>query len=162
GGQSSYGLTVVLHSSGQTVGSPAFSAAIARATRILRQDRRVASILPPSRGRSISRDGHTAVIRAGAAADPSAMVQAAESLEASLAHAGGRGVSVSLTGAPAIWSDFNTANRSAMMRSELYSWPVTLAILAIAFGALVAAGLPLMLTIVGLVAAAGSLYLASR
>ena len=61
-----------------------------------------------------------------------------------------------------MWSDFNTANRNAMMKSELYSWPVTLSILALAFGALVAAGLPLMLTIVGLVAAAGSLYIASQ
>ena len=45
------------------------------------------------------------------------------------------------------------------MKSELLSWPVTLIILVLAFGSLVAAGLPLMLTIVGLVAAAGSLYL---
>ena len=49
-----------------------------------------------------------------------------------------------------MWSDFNAANRSAMMKSELFSWPVTLAILLIAFGSLVAASLPLMLTIVGL------------
>ena len=61
-----------------------------------------------------------------------------------------------------MWSDFNAANRSAMMKSELFSWPVTLAILALAFGALVAAALPLLLTIVGLVASAGSLYIASR
>ena len=33
-----------------------------------------------------------------------------------------------------------------MMRSEMLSWPVTLAILVVAFGSLVAAGLPLMLT----------------
>ena len=58
-----------------------------------------------------------------------------------------------------MWSDFNAANRSAMMKSELFSWPVTLAILALAFGSLVAASLPLMLTIVGLVASAGVLYL---
>ena len=44
-----------------------------------------------------------------------------------------------------------------MMKSELFSWPVTLAILVLAFGSLVAAGLPLLLTMVGLVAAAGSL-----
>ena len=49
-----------------------------------------------------------------------------------------------------------------MMRSELISWPVTLAILVLAFGSLVAAGLPLMLTIVGLVAAAGSLWIGTR
>ena len=47
--------------------------------------------------------------------------------------AGGDGISISLTGASAMWSDFNTANRDAMMKSELYSWPVTLAILALDF-----------------------------
>ena len=46
-----------------------------------------------------------------------------------------------------------------MMKSELYSWPVTLAILLLAFGSLVAAGLPLMLTILGLLASAGLLAL---
>ena len=66
---------------------------------------------------------------------------------------------VHLTGASGMWSDFNTANRNAMMKSEVISWPVTLAILLLAFGSLVAAGLPLMLTMIGLAAAAGSLYL---
>ncbi|HSD03122.1 MAG TPA: MMPL family transporter, partial [Gaiellales bacterium] len=56
----------------------------------------------------------------------------------------------------------NEANRTAMMRSELLSWPVTLAILVLAFGSLVAAGLPLMLTITGLVASAGVLFLGSQ
>jgi RND superfamily putative drug exporter len=49
-----------------------------------------------------------------------------------------------------------------MLKSELVSWPVTLAIMVVAFGSLVAAGLPLMLTIVGLVAAAGSLFLGTQ
>ena len=46
-----------------------------------------------------------------------------------------------------------------MLKSEMLSWPVTLAILVLAFGALVAAGLPLILTLAGLVASAGSLVL---
>ena len=46
-----------------------------------------------------------------------------------------------------------------MMKSELLSWPVTLAIIVLAFGSLVAAGLPLLLTILGLVASAGLLAL---
>ncbi len=49
-----------------------------------------------------------------------------------------------------------------MLKSEVISWPVTLTILLLAFGSLVAAGLPLMLTILGLVAAAGSLYLGAQ
>ena len=66
---------------------------------------------------------------------------------------------MNLTGAAGMWSDFNAANRSAMLKSEVISWPVTLGIMLLAFGSLVAAGLPLMLTMVGLLAAAGSLYL---
>ena len=46
--------------------------------------------------------------------------------------------------------------------SELISWPVTLVILVLAFGSLVAAGLPLMLTILGLVSSAGVLYLGTK
>jgi RND superfamily putative drug exporter len=61
-----------------------------------------------------------------------------------------------------MWSDFNEANRSAMLKSEVISWPVTMIILVLAFGSLVAAGLPLMLTILGLVASAGSLYIGTQ
>src|SRR5688572_15908304 len=90
------------------------------------------------------------------------MVRAADDLKGELREAGGADVEVALTGASGLWSDFNEANRAAMLKSELISWPVTLAILVLAFGSLVAAGLPLMLTILGLVAAAGSLFLVSQ
>ena len=90
------------------------------------------------------------------------MVRVADGLKGPLAALGGRDVQVSLTGAPGMWSDFNEANKSAMLKSEVISWPVTLGILVLAFGSLVAAGLPLMLTILGLVAAAGSLYLGTQ
>jgi RND superfamily putative drug exporter len=90
------------------------------------------------------------------------MVGAADELKGKIRAAGGDRVRADLTGASGMWSDFNAANKTAMMKSELYSWPVTLAILLVAFGSLVAAGLPLMLTIVGLVASAGLLYLGSQ
>ncbi len=90
------------------------------------------------------------------------MVRAADDLKEELHQLQGDGVQVSLTGASGMWSDFNTANRDAMMKSELISWPVTLIILVLAFGSLVAAGLPLMLTILGLMASAGSLYLGTQ
>jgi RND superfamily putative drug exporter len=50
-------------------------------------------------------------------------------------------VEASLTGTAAIWAGFNEANREAMLKSALISWPVTLAILVLAFGSRVAAGL---------------------
>ena len=128
----------------------------------MRADGAVSTVLAPTAGVSISRDGHTAIVQAGAARDSNAMVQAADRLKGKLAALTSAGVRVNLTGAAALWSDFNAANRSAMLKSEVISWPVTLLILLLAFGSLVAAGLPLMLTMVGLMAAAGSLYLATK
>src|SRR5262249_5724761 len=125
----------------------------------LRASAAVRTVVAPQEGVSISRDGHTAIVQAGAARDSNAMVRAADRLKSKLAKLSASGVQVHLTGAAGMWSDFNAANRSAMLKSEVISWPVTLGILLVAFGSLVAAGLPLMLTMIGLIAAAGSLYL---
>ena len=161
-GLSSSALQVVIHSPDQTVNDAGFRSVVVHAQTILEGDERVTRIVPPKPGISISRDGHTAVIQAGAGANSNDMVRAADDLKDELTALGGQGVDVNLTGASGMWSDFNAANKTAMMKSELVSWPVTLAILVLAFGSLVAAGLPLLLTILGLVAAAGSLYLGTQ
>jgi putative drug exporter of the RND superfamily len=161
-GRSSSALLVVVHSSSLAASDPGFAAAVRRVERILRADPAIVSVAPPRAGASLSRDGHTAVVTAGAGRNPTQMVAAADRLKGPLRDAGTASVSVNATGASAMWSDFNTANRTAMMRSELFSWPVTLAILVLAFGSLVAAGLPLMLTVTGLVASAGVLFLGAQ
>ncbi len=158
-GAGGYSLQVVVHSRDLVATAPEFRQTVARSERVLRRDPAVGRLSPPQPGLSISPDGHTAVIRAGAAADPNAMVDAADRLKPKLAEAARSEVAVNLTGASGMWSDFNQANRDAMLQSEFVSWPVTMAILVLAFGSLVAAGLPLMLTIVGLIASAGLLYL---
>jgi RND superfamily putative drug exporter len=103
-----------------------------------------------------------AIITAGAAADSNKMVLAADALQPKLAALSSSSVSVTLTGDSALWANFNTANRSAMLRSEMLSWPVTIIILVIAFGSLVAAGLPLLLTMAGLLVAAGALVITTK
>ena len=128
---------------------------VAEATRVLDRDLRVSSVGPPQ----VSQDGRTIRPSGGAAASPTEMVRAADDLKGKLADLSHGSTSVNLTGAPGMWSDFNDANKSAMMKSEDLSGPVTLAILLLAFGSLVAAGLPLLLTILGLMASAGSLFL---
>jgi putative drug exporter of the RND superfamily len=158
-GLSSYALMTVVYSPTKTFGAPAFSAAVAAVERTLRGDSAVQSVVGPTGGVSISRDRHTVIVQAGAAKSSNGMVKAADSLKGKLAALSGNGVQVHLTGASGMWSDFNAANRSAMLRSEVISWPVTLGILLLAFGSLVAAGLPLMLTMLGLASAAGLLYL---
>jgi putative drug exporter of the RND superfamily len=158
-GLSAYGPLTVVYSPTHTVRDSAYRAVLAAVERTLRADAAVSTVVAPRAGVSISPDGHTAIVQAGAARNSNAMVRAADSLKGKLARLSANGVQVHLTGAAGMWSDFNAANRSAMLKSEVISWPVTLGILLVAFGSLAAAGLPLMLTMVGLVAAAGSLYL---
>jgi putative drug exporter of the RND superfamily len=135
---------------------------VAEAARTLRANPDVSTVALPQPGVSLSRDGRTAIVTAGAAADPNAMVKAADALAGPLQELSRPGISVTLTGDSALWADFNNANRSAMLRSELLSWPVTIAILIIVFGSLIAAGLPLLLTMAGLVVAAGALVLTTH
>jgi putative drug exporter of the RND superfamily len=161
-GAGAYALQVAVHSEELTVTDPAFRRTLAQAEAMLAADPAVSRVIPPRPGQTISRDGQTAVIFGGAAEDANGMVAAADDLKGELAAVAAPGVEVSLTGASGMWSDFNEANKEAMLKSELLSWPVTLAILLLAFGSLVAAGLPLMLTIVGLIASAGVLFLGTK
>ena len=161
-GLSSSALMVVVSSEQDTVGDPGFAEVVTAAQRLLAAHERISAVVPPRHGVSISVDRRTAVVQAGAGGDPNEMVRVADELKGELAGLGNDRVDVALTGASGMWSDFNEANKEAMLKSELISWPVTLAILVFAFGSLVAAGLPLMLTILGLVAAAGSLYLGTQ
>ncbi|MGN6200912.1 MAG: MMPL family transporter [Solirubrobacterales bacterium] len=158
-GAGAYGLQVAVHSQDLTASDPRFRRTVASVERTLAADSAAGRVVSPQAGTSISRDGHTAVVRATAAKDPNGMVAAADGLKSDLSAVAAPGVEAHLTGPAGMWSDFNEANKEAMMKSELFSWPVTLAILVLAFGSLVAAGLPLMLTIAGLVLSAGVLYL---
>ena len=134
GGPGAYALQVAVHSPELTVSDPAFRRGIARVERVLGADSAVGSVVAPRPGASISRDGHTAIVAGTAAENPNEMVAAANDLKSEVAAISGSGVEANLTGAPGMWSDFNEANREAMMKSELISWPVTLAILVLAFG----------------------------
>jgi RND superfamily putative drug exporter len=162
GGQGSYALAVVVSSARHTAGEPAFQHAIETAAQALRRDPAVAGVRLPGRGESISRDGHLALVRGGAGADTAEMVRAAARVENRLKGSAPRDVQLALTGSPALWSEFNEENKSAMLRSEVMSWPLTLAVLLVAFGSAAAAGIPLLLSILGLVAAAGALWVGSR
>jgi len=158
-GAGSYALQVAVRSSGAGPTAPRLERAVAEVERVLAADPAVGAVVSPRPGASISADGRTAIVVGAAARGPNQMVAAADRLGPEIAAVAGPGIEANLTGAAAMWADFNEANREAMLKSELISWPVTLAILVLAFGSLVAAGLPLMLTIVGLVASAGVLYL---
>jgi len=162
-GLNSTALQVVIHDRAGPVSSdPAGLQVIARATALLHADNRVGTVVAPTPGVSISRDGTTVIIQAGAKADANAMVRAADALAGPLTGLSSPTISVNLTGSSALWANFNKVNHAAMIKSEVLSWPVTMIVLVIAFGSLVAAGLPLMLTLVGLLSAAGALVLSTH
>src|SRR5215218_11513628 len=91
-GRSSSALTVVVHSSSVTTSAPAFREALLGVERVLAGDARVASVQRPRPGATISADGHTAVVTAGAKGDPTAMVASADALEPRLTRAGSSSV----------------------------------------------------------------------
>ena len=150
-GQGAYALSVV-------VAGPATPSTLARVRDVLRSDAAVSGVLAPR----TSPDRGTAVVVGLAGAPPSEMVSAAGRLKARLARLSGSGVTVRLTGAAAMWSDFNAANKAAMLKSEVLSWPLTLVLLLFAFGTLTAAGLPLLLTMAGLMGAGGLLFVVGQ
>jgi RND superfamily putative drug exporter len=162
-GLGSTALEVAVVDHGAAIASdPAARAVVARVAAVLRSDKRVSTVVLPRAGTTLSADGRTAVVTGGAAAGPNTMVRAAGALGPRLQKLSTGDISVELTGDSALWAQFNSANRSAMLRSEVLSWPVTMIILVVAFGSLVAAGLPLMLTMAGLLVAAGALVIATR
>lgn len=159
GGNSSEAVQVVVHSDTATVTDSEMEQAFTDVAAVFAGDTRFGAVVQPQPGMTISPDGHTGIVIAGANASTDDMVKAVDDLKSELTALSKDGVQVYPTGSSALWSDFNKANHDAMIKAELFSWPVTLAIMVLAFGSLVAAGLPLLLTVAGLVASAGGLVL---
>ena len=159
GGNASSAIQVVVRSTDGPVTGGEGQRVLAEVADILQAEPRIADVVAPTPGATLSQDGSTAIVLAGAGADTDEMVRVATDLKGELQDLSTDTVEVNPTGSSLLWSDFNEANLDAMLKSEFMSWPVTLAILVLAFGALVAAGLPLILTLAGLVASAGSLVL---
>jgi putative drug exporter of the RND superfamily len=157
-GRGAYALSVVVAGERARIDDPAMRATLERVRALLRGDAAVAGVLP----QTVSQDRHTAIVVGRSGAAPAGMVEAAGRLKAPLARLSGPGRTVRMTGPAARWSDFNEANKAAMLKSEALSWPLTLALLFLAFGTLVAAGLPVVLTMVGLMGAGGLLFVCGQ
>jgi RND superfamily putative drug exporter len=71
------------------------------------------------------------------------------------------GATAEVTGEWPVWADFNQMNEAALHKAELLSGLPTLIMLFIAFGAMLAAGIPLILAIAGIATGFASLHLLS-
>ena len=72
------------------------------------------------------------------------------------------GVQMLVTGQPAVYYDMESISKSDLTKAEMYAFPLCLVALVLAFGTLVAAGLPLAIGGVSLVITLGMISLLSR
>ncbi|MFZ2512345.1 MAG: MMPL family transporter [Gordonia sp. (in: high G+C Gram-positive bacteria)] len=163
GGNSSAAIQVVINSKSGPLTQAQINGVIADVSEITVTDERLRNeIIAPMPGLTISQDGQTAIAIIGANASTDDMVKAVDDHKAEISALSSDNVDVFPTGSSALWSDFNKANHDAMIKAEMISWPITLAIMIVAFGSVVAAGLPLLLTLAGLVASAGGLVILNQ
>lgn len=117
----------------------------------------------PAEAGLISRDGKTALIPVGQdikeEAERPEFAGALGKYVAKLNVADGTRVEV--TGEWPVWSDFNKMNEEALHKAELLSGLPTLIMLFIAFGAMIAASVPLILAIAGIAVGFASLHMIS-
>ena len=140
----------------ESVGDPAFKAAVTAALAPIEGDSRISSLITPYNAPSpriaqafTSTDGHQALVSIDL---KSSGMQARKDYDALRAQVHSDTLTVTGTGFVAINEAFNKTLEADLQRAETVTLPVTLILLVIIFASLVAAGLPLgvgVLTILG-------------
>ncbi len=106
--------------------------------------------------RSISQNGRVATAVIGLTGDQDDALQNAPEIERIVERASrGAEVEALVTGAPSFYREFQEITQHDLERAEKIALPISLLILVVAFGSLVAAGLPLVLALLGLAIAFG-------
>ncbi|MGZ4332957.1 MAG: MMPL family transporter [Gaiellaceae bacterium] len=143
-----------------TVKDDAFSAAVASLVQTLSQEPNVANIVSPIEHPNaglVSKDGHSALVQfdvKGKADDAKSKI--APILAAvDRVQAGNPSVIIEEFGQASADHEIDKRMASDFSRAEVTSLPLTIAILLLAFGALVAAGLPVLLAFSAVLAATG-------
>ena len=161
------GDTVLIQSTSKTAGDPAFRAAIDNVSYTLanlKSVKRVESPLERGNEGQISGDRHTALVsvelRTTDADKGEAFDAPVQKALAGLA-AQHKGITIEEFGVNAE-TEIDGAVQSDLKKAGEFSLPITLAILLVAFGAIVAAGLPLLLALTAVFATMGLLAIPSQ
>ncbi|MFC9970402.1 MMPL family transporter [Spirillospora sp. NPDC127200] len=161
GGGVTEDVVVVFDSSSRPATDPRFRAVVERGLAELKRRPGVVRVQDPYAGKLISADGRTALAVAGLSGDERARQKAAPGLQDAVTAVGGDGVSVYLTGSSPLNAAVVEQEDRDLARAESIGLPIALLVLIIAFGTLVAAGLPLLAGVAALVTAFGALGAAS-
>lgn len=151
GGQDLFDESVIVTSAAHQYGDPAFDAAVAEVTTALRATRGVVDVVTPALGSPVAQDGTSAMVQFRTTAD-TAVVQAAVDAVDALEH---DGIETFVFGTESAELAFTELAADELARGELFGLVAALVILVFVFGALVAAGLPLLVAIVSIVTATG-------
>ena len=161
------GDSVLIQSTSKTVDDPAFRAAIADVTRTvtgLKQVKKIRSPLVAGNEGQISKDRHTALVTLELRTTDLAKAKTLDApVEAALVAAATRhpGIAIEEFGVNAE-KQLDEAIVSDFKKAGMFSLPITLIVLIFAFGALVAAGLPLLLALSAVLATMGLLAIPSQ
>jgi uncharacterized membrane protein YdfJ with MMPL/SSD domain len=152
--------SVLVQSSSATVDDPAFRAAVrdvARSVAVVPNVRRVRSPLLPANEGQIAKDRHSALVEFQIAGDQDkADTKVQPALDAvARVQQQHPGLKIAEFGFASATHELKGTMSKDFQRAEYSSLPVTLVILLVAFGALVAAGLPVLLAFSGVLATIG-------
>ncbi len=153
---------LVLHSSSITADDAVFRAVVGRAVRALRDGPGVGAVTDPylPGRRAISPDGHTVTVVVGLTDDQDQALNHANALgDLGARAAAGSPVDVYLTGPPPFYKALQETATADLEKAERIALPISLVILVLAFGSLIAAGVPLILALLGLGVSFGILSL---
>jgi uncharacterized membrane protein YdfJ with MMPL/SSD domain len=150
---------VLVRSRTLTAGSPAFRRTVSDVRATLKRTANVRNV----RLGAVSKDGHLALVGfdvAGNADTADARIQPALDAVGRLAAAH-RGYSIAEVGDASIAKAMNGVVSGGLSKAERLSLPITFAILLLAFGAFLAAGIPVLLAFTAVLAALGLTHLSS-
>ncbi len=153
--------SVLIQSRTQTVRDAAFLSAMAGVVQTLSDQQDVANIQNPlvadASGGQISRDGHSALVQFTITGDPNTAKDRVEPILEAIAgvQAANPGLSVQEVGNASASYELNQRFSKDFANAERLTIPITLIILLVAFGAVVAAGVPVLLAFSAVLASLG-------
>jgi RND superfamily putative drug exporter len=161
------GETVLIQSDTLTADSRAFESAVDDVTRRVASIPAVTDVRSPlerANADQISADGHSAIVRFDIRGDPEKAVDKIDPVISAVddAKAANPELFIGAFGDATAEKGIGDSVNSDLERAGLLSLPVTIVILIIAFGALVAAGIPLLLALTGVLATMGLLAIPSH
>jgi uncharacterized membrane protein YdfJ with MMPL/SSD domain len=159
--------SILIRSSTATADDPAFKVVIADAARTVAAFDVVEDVRSPLQAGQaglISKDRHSALVQYGVEGDYEQAMKEIDPILAAIENVQKRHpqLTVAPFGDASAGKALNEALADDFLRAELLAIPITLAILLLAFGALVAAGIPLLLGLTSVAAAIGLLALPSQ